>query len=167
MQQNAYGAAKALGHCGVTTCESTEVEPTFLTTVADSSSGQAFILVGGWQYPIVGPTVIGRAHVGCPLEDCRRRGFWSQPEIPIIDKGRFIGKHHARLALDSTGTCWIEDLNSLNGTAILRASGAGPVPAFFFEKLSPGRGYVLLNGDLIALAFSVRRGPYLTLSYHT
>jgi hypothetical protein len=135
--------------------------------IARNSRIQPSILAGGRQYPLVAPAVIGRAHVGCPLEDCRRKGFWTQPEIPILDKDRYVGKHHARLLVDSNGICWIEDLHSLNGTAILRASKKARAPTFFFERLTPGRGYMLVNGDLVALGFSPARGPYVTLSYHT
>jgi hypothetical protein len=137
-----------------------------MSKVVRNPSPHPSVLAGGRLYLLGGAAVIGRAHVGCPLEDCRRRGFWSQPEIAISDNGRYVGKHHARLQLDAKGSCWIEDLNSLNGTAILRASKRGRVPTFFFERLSPGRGYMLLNGDLVALAFSPNRGPYVTLSYH-
>ena len=138
-----------------------------MPVIAHNSSVGPRVLVGGRQYPIVGSAIIGRVHVGCPLDDCRKRGFGSRPEIWILDRAQFIGKHHARLSLDSTGTCWIEDLNSLNGTAILRASRKGRVPTFFFQRLLPGRGYMLLNGDLVALGFNPHRGPYVTFSYHT
>ena len=126
------------------------------------------VLVEGWQYPLMGSAVIGRAHVGCPFEDCRKKGFWAGPQILIVDNYRYIGKHHARLVIGSHGTCWIEDLNSLNGTAVLRASRAGQTqPYFHFQKLPPRVGYMLVNGDLVALAFSPHRGPYVTFSYHT
>lgn len=134
-----------------------------------NSSLQGSILAGGRRYALIGSMVIGRAHAGCPLEDCRRKGFWRQPDVVILDEERYVGKHHAKLQVDPRGFCWIEDLHSLNGTAILRASknAAGRTPVFYFELLSPGRGYKLLNGDIVALSYNQTRGPYLTISYHT
>lgn len=123
------------------------------------------ISIAGQQYALRGQTVIGRAHAGCPLKDCRRKGFGVPPEVAIVDRERYVGKHHARLWLDSSHNCWIEDLNSLNGTAIHRVSDPKRARVFHFEMLVPERPYVLIDGDLVALGYSPKRGPYMTLSF--
>jgi hypothetical protein len=126
------------------------------------------VLAGGDKYHLTGSMIIGRFHHGCPLDDCKRRGFWRDPDIALWDNNRYVGRHHARLFVDKNDLCWVEDLNSLNGTAILRTvrrSARAPSSTHRFEALMPGRGYRLLNGDLVALAYSQVRGPYMMISY--
>jgi len=138
-----------------------------MPSLVQSPSPNPSILVAGRSYQVAKGAIVGRAHFGCPLEACRRMGFWGSPEVAIYDNQRFIGKHHARIQLDAAGVCWIQDLNSLNGTAILRTSRTGSLPTFVFEQLDPGRGYMLASGDIVALAFNANRGPYVTFSYHS
>jgi len=128
------------------------------------------ILAGGEAYSLVGVTTIGRIHHGCPLEECKRNGFWTRPDIALWDNNRYVGKHHARITVDLNLFCWIEDLNSKNGTAILRtvsSSIAGGKSPYYFETLFPRRRYRLLNGDIIALAYSTLRGPYMMFTFYS
>jgi hypothetical protein len=118
------------------------------------------IVASGRKYELRGTMFIGRDHP-CPLPDCRTKGFWRAPDITINDPERYIGKHHAKIQLDHNGACWIEDLRAVSKTAIRRATVQR------FEVLSPGRGYKLLDGDIIALAYSPTKGPYMTISYHS
>lgn len=118
------------------------------------------IVASGRKHPIKGLMVIGRAHQ-CPLPECRRKGFSSPPNIMVNDPERYVGKHHAKVQLDRKNVCWIEDIDSVSHTAIRKATGHD------FEILKPRRGYKLMNGDIVALAYSPTKGPYMTISYHS
>jgi hypothetical protein len=124
------------------------------------------LLAGGREYPLIGPLIIGRGH-SCPSDACRRRGFWRPPDVAIRDDPSYVSRHHAKVQLDSRGNCWIEDLYSLNGTAILRVeqSPTESTSPSYFEPLSPGRGYRLLYGDIVALAYAHSRGPYYMITF--
>jgi hypothetical protein len=135
-------------------------------------SGSPFrpnILANGRKHALIGPLIIGRAHHECPSDHCMRHGFWRLPDIIIYDSESYVSRHHAKVQLDKNGSCWIEDLYSLNGTAILRVAknSARWRSPYSFENLQPGRGYKLLDGDIVALAHNPSRGPYVTISYHT
>jgi serine/threonine protein kinase len=117
------------------------------------------IVASGRKYILTGSMIIGRNHQ-CPLPDCRGKGFWHPPDILINDLQQYVSKHHAKVQLDSKGTCWIEDLSSMSQTAIRRSTGRN------FEILKPSKGYKLEDGDIIALAYSPTKGPYMTISYH-
>ena len=126
------------------------------------------VFANGRKYALVAPMVIGRAHSGCPSDDCMARGFWRQPDIAINDTQNYVSRHHAMVQVDSKGICWIEDLHSVNGTAILRVrTPADWRSPYHFERLQPGRGYKLLDGDIVALAHSASRGPYITITFRT
>jgi serine/threonine protein kinase len=118
------------------------------------------IVASGRKYELNGPMIIGRSHDKCGPE-CASKGFSNSPDIPINDAKQFVSRHHAKVQLDRNGMCWIEDLRTPSHTAIKKASG------YAFEELGPGRGYKLQDGDIIALAYSKTKGPYLTASYHT
>jgi pSer/pThr/pTyr-binding forkhead associated (FHA) protein len=120
------------------------------------------LVVAGIIHPIRGSGDIGRAHISCQSNDCISKGFRQAPEIPIPDSHYYVSRHHARVQLDSKGKCWIEDLHSLNGTAISRP---GKKQAQL-ERLVPGTPYQLRDGDMIALAYQEQRGPYFVISYH-
>jgi serine/threonine protein kinase len=118
------------------------------------------IVASGKRIVIQQQLVLGRSHPKCDGE-CRKKGFSVSPDIAINDSERYIGRHHAMIRLGQNGECFIQDLHSLSGTAIRHASGTS------FEVLQSGREYRLLDGDIIALAYSSSRGPYMTVSYHT
>jgi hypothetical protein len=143
--------------------------PPKVSMSATNQTSGPHILAGGYRYALTGCMIIGRFHHGCPLDDCKKRGFWRDPNIALWDNNRYVGRHHARLFVDQNNLCWLEDLKSLNGTAILRTvrpSAKSAALTHRFEPLSPGRGYRLLNGDVVAFAYSQMRGPYMVISYH-
>ena len=125
------------------------------------------LVVGGLIYPLRGSCVIGRFHTSCPSNDCVRKGFLRAPDIPIMDVRGYISRHHARIELDTMGGCWIDDLRSLNGTAIFHVGQyARPQPSPYLERLAPGMRYRLSEGDIVALAYHQYRGPYFAVSYY-
>ncbi|HEX9340981.1 MAG TPA: FHA domain-containing serine/threonine-protein kinase [Thermoplasmata archaeon] len=101
---------------------------------------------------------IGRDHKSCD-ESCTKRGFGHPPEIGILDSERYLSKHHARILRDPKGRCWIEDLGSLNGTAMSHDGGRTykPIPGFKRQRLT--------DGDVVALVYKPGRGPYMTIAF--
>jgi len=101
---------------------------------------------------------IGRDHKSCD-QSCTKRGFGHPPEIGILDAERYLSKHHARILKDGKGRCWIEDLGSLNGTAMSHDGGRTyrQIPGFKREKLT--------DGDVVALVYKPGRGPYMTIAF--
>lgn len=115
------------------------------------------IIASGRRYLIQQPIIIGRQHQ-CETE-CRKKGFSSSPDVAINDSERYIGRHHAMIKLGKDGECYVEDLHAVSGTAIKHAGGQ------LFERLQPGHEYQLQDGDIVALAYSSTKGPYMTFSY--
>jgi serine/threonine protein kinase len=99
---------------------------------------------------------IGRAHVCGP--DCLRRGFAGPPDLQIPDPSRFIGKHHARVTVDPSDEAWIVPFQTVNTTAIRQKNGT-------FRLLDANRPIQLADGDEIALAYSEKKGPHVTLRF--
>jgi serine/threonine protein kinase len=101
---------------------------------------------------------IGRDHKTCD-QSCTKKGFGHPPDIGILDSERYLSKHHARIRKDPKGRCWIEDLGSLNGTAMSHDGGRTyePIPGF---KRQP-----LIDGDVVALVYKPGRGPYMTIAF--
>jgi len=115
------------------------------------------LVISGQLYELKpGIVDIGRAHA-CRA-DCISQGYTKPLQVRIIDNQNFIEKHHARIWIDQSGGCSIEDLKSVNRTAIKH----GKVP---FKILSPSVRETLKDGDIIALAYSPKRGPYLTFGF--
>jgi serine/threonine protein kinase len=101
---------------------------------------------------------IGREHKTCD-DGCAKKGFGRPPEIGILDAERYLSKHHARIVRDPKGRCWIEDLGSLNGTAMSHDGGRTyhQIPGFTKQELA--------DGDLVALVYKPGRGPYMTIAF--
>jgi serine/threonine protein kinase len=116
------------------------------------------IVAAGRKFPIKGSMMLGKFHQ-CH-DDCRRKGFSRAPDIAINDPESYISRHHARIRVGPNGECYVEDLKSLSGTALRHSSAPE------YERLQPGRDYLLQDGDVIALAYSATKGPYMTVSYH-
>jgi serine/threonine protein kinase len=116
------------------------------------------IVAAGRKIPIKSNMVLGKLH-DC-RDDCRRKGFSGAPDIAINDPASYISRHHARIRMGAGGECYLEDLHAVSGTALRRSATTA------FERLSPGREYLLHDGDVIALAYSPTKGPYMTVSYH-
>jgi serine/threonine protein kinase len=117
-----------------------------------------YIIASGRKFQIQRNMIIGRSHRQCAVE-CRRKGFSNLPDIALNDPQSFVGRHHARIRLASNGECFIEDLHAVSGTALKHHASQA------FERIQPGREYLLRDGDLIALAYSPLKGPYITISY--
>ena len=101
---------------------------------------------------------IGREHKSCDKR-CSKNGYKHPPEIGIVDSELYLSKHHARLSKDGAGQCWIEDLGSLNGTAMSHDGGKSfrPIPEYKRQPLS--------DGDIVALVYKAGKGPYMTISF--
>lgn len=117
--------------------------------------------LGGVTYELKSEFVdIGREHT-CD-GSCRSSGHRKPLQIAISDSQRFVEKHHARVWVAASSQCMIEDLQSVNRTAVKR-SGTGEGK---FEVLHPFEKKELKDNDVIALAYSSKRGPYVTLVFH-
>lgn len=117
------------------------------------------IVAAGRKVPIKGSITVGKFHQ-C-YDDCRRKGFAGMPDIAINDPENYISRHHARIRVGVNGECYVEDLHAVSGTALRHSSSA------VYERLRPEKEYPLHDGDVIALAYSPAKGPYMTVSYHT
>lgn len=121
------------------------------------STGLRLNRSGAIYYLPYGRTDIGRKHI-CEGR-CRSLGV---NQVRIDDPQKFIEKHHAQICIDGNGVCSIEDLNSLNHTAI----GSKLTQ---LKMLRPYEKVILHDGDVVVLAYNRVRGPYVTLElkYHT
>jgi pSer/pThr/pTyr-binding forkhead associated (FHA) protein len=124
-------------------------------------------VVGGRIHVIQASCVIGRAHADCPSKQCIARGFLYPPDVSIIDPQGYVSRHHVAAQLDKTFECWVCDLQSLNGSAIIRRRRlAQPRSVSHVERLAPNVRYRVSDGDIIALGYHPRRGPYFVITYH-
>ena len=121
--------------------------------------GAPHIIVGSMKYKINGGLTIGRTHT-C-TKDCTSKGFYQPPDVSIDDPppGACISRHHARVFIDSRGDCCVEDLASLNNTAVGRGGSWFILPR--------GRSERLQDADVIALAYKHKKGPYRTITFKT
>jgi pSer/pThr/pTyr-binding forkhead associated (FHA) protein len=124
-----------------------------------SQSPRPSINVGGVTFELRSPAVdVGRQHV-CD-GSCKSLGYTNQNQIRITDPQKFIEKHHARIWVDSSGQCYLEDLGSTNRTAVKHTEGTDEfrvLKAFEKEKLE--------DQDVVALAYGQARGPYVTFTF--
>lgn len=104
---------------------------------------------------IENPAQIGRRH-RCGFA-CEVRGFKSPPDIMVDDEAKYVSKHHAQLLIDKNGKTAIVDLGSSNGTAIRKAGGS-------FVVLNTNAPENIGDGDEIALAYSLKRGPHMSFT---
>lgn len=121
--------------------------------------GEPHILFQGRRYEIREELEIGRAHK-CDSE-CSSKNFHSPPDLPVSDPDNYIDRHHARLSIDRSGTCWIEDLGSLNCPAISHDGGRT------FKRIPRNGRNRLHEGDTVAIVYSNRRGAYMTFTFRT
>jgi serine/threonine protein kinase len=122
-----------------------------------ATSGQPHIVFQGRRYEIRGDLEIGRAHK-CD-SDCSSKNFHSPLDLSISDPGRYVDRHHARLSIDRSGTCWIEDFGSLNCPAISHDGGRT------FKTMPRNERTRLHEGDTVAIVYSDRRGAYMTFTF--
>src|SRR2546421_392923 len=76
-----------------------------------------------------------------------------------FDPERYLSKHHARILKDPKGRCWVEDLGSLNGTAMSHDGGRT------YQRLPKFKRQALTDGDVVALVYKPGRGPYMTIAF--
>jgi serine/threonine-protein kinase len=116
------------------------------------------LTIGGLIYELKpGVVDVGRAHE-CH-GDCRSQGHTKPIQVRIMDHQNFIEKHHARIWVDSNGRCSIEDLKSVNRTAVKHVQSTA------FKVLAPSTQEPLQSGDIVALAYTPRRGPYVMFAF--
>jgi serine/threonine protein kinase len=128
-----------------------------LTKGRETKFGSPHIIFGGTKYPLNHGIEIGRLHT-CGA-DCKA-GHWTKPsDICVDDRGSFISKHHARISVNGSGKYYIEDLKSTNRTAISNDGGV------HFRLLRPGKKEELRDGDVVAIAYSDKRGSYMSLTF--
>jgi len=117
----------------------------------------ARIVFGHTNFLITSPyTEIGRQHV-CDKQ-CRSLGFSNPPQILLADPRKYIEKHHARIWVQSGGNFSIEDLKTVNGTAVRSASGD-------FRTVNSLEKVSLRDNDTVALAYTPKRGPYIIFEF--
>ncbi|RLG69555.1 MAG: hypothetical protein DRO04_03225 [Candidatus Iainarchaeum archaeon] len=111
------------------------------------------IVIKGIEIPIMSKEIIiGRSkNVDVVLDD-------------RYDPLHYISRRHARIFLGSDGNWYIQDLGSLNKTAVYRA-GFGWRIVWRGYKV-PSEPFRLRNGDIIAIVFKEGKGPYLTLTFY-
>jgi len=80
-------------------------------------------------------------------------GRKSPCDIIIPDIGKYISRKHAQIYYDS-GSYWIEDMNSSNGTFIYKKP--------FFQRVLKS---ILKDNDIIALCYRPDKGPYVTINF--
>ena len=125
---------------------------------SEKSLGFPHLVVLGQKCRVKKEMEIGRDHKSCD-DSCTKKGFGHPPDIGIMDAERYLSKHHARIVKDPKGRCWIEDLGSLNGTAMSHDGGRTyqQIPGFKRQELT--------DGDVVALVYKPGRGPYMTIAF--
>jgi serine/threonine protein kinase len=126
--------------------------------------GAPYIVASGRKFPIRSPMVVGKYHPQCG-NDCRDKyrkfGLSGPPDIAVNDPERYVSRHHARFRPAGSGECYVMDLDAVSGTAIRHSKNTQ------FERLRPGTEQKLQDGDVVALAYSPSKGPYMTVSFHS
>src|SRR3989449_836008 len=124
----------------------------------EESPGFPHLVVLGKKCKVKRAMEIGRDHKSCD-QSCTKKGFGRPPEIGILDGERYLSKHHARILKDPKGRCWIEDLGSLNGTAMSHDGGRT------YRQIRGFKREELTDGDVVALVYKPGRGPYMTIAF--
>jgi len=129
-----------------------------ITGGSEEPLGFPHLVVLGKKCRVKRAMEIGRDHKSCD-RSCTKKGFGHPPDIGILDSERYLSKHHARILKDQKGRCWVEDLGSLNGTAMSHDGGRTyrPIPEFKRQQLT--------DGDVVALVYKPGRGPYMTIAF--
>ncbi|TLZ44510.1 MAG: FHA domain-containing protein [Methanobacteriota archaeon] len=125
---------------------------------SEKTLGFPHLVVLGKKCKLKKEMEIGRDHKTCD-QSCAKKGFGHPPEIGILDTERYLSKHHARIVKDPKGRCWIEDLGSMNGTAMSHDGGRTyrQIPGFKKQELA--------DGDVLALVYKAGKGPYMTITF--
>jgi serine/threonine protein kinase len=132
-----------------------------MSTIIEKSIGVTglfpHIVFGGTVIELrSGFTDIGREHT-CD-RSCKELGFTRPVHVRIVDPKKFVEKHHARIWVETDGRCLLEDLNSVNRTAIKSKTGE-------LKTLKPFEKAELRDKDIVALAYTPKRGGYVTFQF--
>ena len=128
-----------------------EANPTFKEATLSA------LTIGGVVYELrPGFVDVGRNHV-CDAE-CKTLGFNKPLQVRIVDPQKYIEKHHARIWISPTGECSIEDLRTANRTAIKHGKST-------FKVIPPSTREPLSDQDVVGLAYTQNRGPYMTFMF--
>jgi len=103
---------------------------------------------------IYGRVVIGRTDD--PRDDLKVE----DEALYIYDPEKYISRKHVEI-VPSAGNWFIRDLGSINGTAIIRQ---GKAHLIWAGPQNPSPYFQLQSGDVIALAYDEKKGPYLTIA---
>jgi len=125
----------------------------FLNREKTTSTGLVFKLKGK-SVKVEGDLVVGRSDD--PKVDVVVRGG----RLEIFDPNKYISREHLEVKFMG-GEPYVRDLGSVNGTAIYRG---GEWMVISRGPKKPGDYVPLRNGDLIALAYSEEKGPYLVIT---
>jgi len=125
---------------------------------AGESLGYPHLVVLGKKCKVKSEMEIGREHKLCNKK-CGNNGSGRPPDIGILDPERYLSKHHAKVTKDKKGRCWIQDMGSLNGTAMSGDGGRSyrPIPRHKRQQLN--------DGDVVALVYKSGKGPYMTIAF--
>jgi hypothetical protein len=128
-----------------------------LAAIDETSAGGPRILMGNFTFQLKpGSIDVGREHT-CD-RNCKSLGFKTPPKVRIADPENYIERHHARVWLESDGRCFLEDLKSINHTAVKSETGQ-------FQILNAFEKVELRKNDIVALGYSTTRGPYSTFKF--
>jgi serine/threonine protein kinase len=116
------------------------------------------LTIGGLVYELkAGFVDIGRVHA-CDA-DCGSLGYKKSIQVRIVDPQKYVEKHHARIWVTPLGQCAIEDLKSVNRTAVKHGKST-------FKILHPSVQEPLHDQDIVGLAYAPDRGPYMTFIFN-
>ena len=118
------------------------------------------------DYPRI---IIGRYNPSCKIDTrvYKQRVYtWTEGDIKrigIVDPQCYIGRKHAEI-YEAGGKWYIRDLGSLNKTAIIREKKSRIIVVWKARK-QISLSVQLKDGDIIALAYDEKLGPYFTFTF--
>jgi serine/threonine protein kinase len=119
------------------------------------------LFIDGKSYDIFGTIDVGQMHV-CN-RDCSDRGFEYPLSVAIHDPERFLSRHHFRIEVKEEEVL-LSDLKSTNGTAV-RRKGESEFEYLGDRNRPQKEPFKLEPGDVIALAYDPKKGPYKTAEF--
>jgi serine/threonine protein kinase len=127
-----------------------------IATGRNAPVGVPHIVFMGVKYPIRDSAIIGREHAAC---DAKCKGFSVRPDIAVADTQNYLSRHHVRIATDRKGRFTVEDLGSVNKSAVSKDGG------LTYRILGPNAREELRNGDVVAVAYNSDRGAYTSFTF--
>ena len=118
-------------------------------------NNQPHVILAGKRSGVFQKAQIGRKHKTCS-DKCNEKGFHIPPSIPVSDIHRIINQHHLEI-WEEEGKFWIRDLQSMNGTALLKK--------YRWIKLQPLIPYKLEDKTIVALGYDQQKGEYMNFEF--